>query len=647
VTAVCALAIALTGLWAYATSFGGVLVLDDYDSLGRNPSIRTLWPLTRALSPPPLLTVSGRPVANLTFAINYALAPAGVRDDFDPAASQAPDIAVRIARNLRGYHAGNLAIHLLAALALFGVIRRTLATPKLRARVGGTATPLALAVALVWLVHPLQTESVTYLVQRVESLMGLFYLLTLYCAIRAWEPRHSAAWSAAAVATCALGMATKEVMVTAPVIVWLWDWTFGEPPGRGESRDADREHRRWPLYTGLAATWLLLALLVAGGPRASTAGFGLSGWTPWTYLLTQTGVIVRYLRLAFVPAPLVFDYFWPRVDSLWLVLPQAALLMLLIAATIFGVVRRHPLGFAGAWFFIILTPTSSVLPIVTEIAAEHRMYLPLAAVVAAVVIGTAVVVRGRLVPAQRAERWVAVGTIAILVLALGTLTRARNLDYSSERGLWLDTMAKQPDNPRARMSYGVDLLVAGRAAEAEPYLLAAVNLDDRDARALMNLGAAEYSLGKIDQAIGHLERALALRPDFTGARRNLAEAYAARHDDRRAVSNFERALDALPDDPATIHRLAWILATSKDSSVRDSQRAVTLAERAVELSGRRNAMFLNTLAAAYAGAGRLDDAVGATREAVAVARAQGRADEAAGLEKQLARLQEEARRSPR
>jgi tetratricopeptide (TPR) repeat protein len=640
--------IAAAGIWAYAPSFSGVLLLDDFDSIAGNPSIKSLRPLARVLSPPAFATVSGRPVANLTFAVNYALAPADVRDDFETASPPAaPEAAARAARNLWGYHAANLVIHLLAALALFGIVRRTLAADPLQARVGTLATPLALATSLVWLVHPLQTESVTYLVQRVESLMGLFYLLTLYCAIRAWDSSRPGAWSVAAIAACALGMGTKEVMVTAPLMVWLWDWSFGESQIAPAPSAALLRPRRWPLYVGLASTWIVLATLVAGNPRGSTVGFGVEGWTPLTYLLTETGVLVHYLRLAVVPSPLIFDYFWQRADSLWKVLPAAVLLAAFVAATVFGVARRHPLAFASAWFLLILAPTSSVLPIVTEIAAEHRMYLPLAGVVAAVLVGGASLVRGRLAAERGPARWVALGVVVILVLGLGTLTRARNRDYSSERRLWADTMTKQPDNPRARMSYGVDLLAAGRAAEAEPYLESAVNLDGQDARALMNLGAAQFALGKLDPAIANLERALALRPEFSGARRNLAEAYAARHDDARAVSNFEEVLKALPDDVAAAHRLAWILATSKDGAVRDSRRAVSLAERAVELTARRNAMYLNTLAASYAGAGRIQDAIGAMREAVTVARAQGRENEAAGLERQLARLEEDARRSAR
>ena len=127
---------------------------------------------------------------------------------------------------MRGFHAVNLLIHLLAALVLFGVVRRTLLTSSLKEQFGGAASGLAMAVALIWAVHPLLTESVTYLTQRTESLMGLFFLLTLYCAIRGASSGHPWRWYAVAIAACALGMGAKEVMATAPIVVLLYDRCF-------------------------------------------------------------------------------------------------------------------------------------------------------------------------------------------------------------------------------------------------------------------------------------------------------------------------------------------------------------------------------------------------------------------------------------
>src|SRR5262245_61429565 len=312
-TAVGALLIAAAGIAAYSTSFRGVFVYDDGPAIVNNGHLRTLWPLGQAMTTPPEVTTSGRPVAALSFALNYAFADPDVRDVMTPAqGADAGSAAERYLRNLWGYHLVNLAIHLAAALTLFGIVRRTLERPALANRYGPVSTPLACATALVWAVHPLQTESVTYIVQRVESLMGLFYLLTLYCAIRALPSRPASRyWTMGAIAACALGMGSKEVIVSAPLVVWLWDYVF----------DVDRRSRR-PLYVGLASTWIVLAALVLSETRPRSVGFSL-GWPWWAYLETQAGVIVHYLRLAILPSPLVFDYGWPRADSLAAFAPQA------------------------------------------------------------------------------------------------------------------------------------------------------------------------------------------------------------------------------------------------------------------------------------------------------------------------------------
>ncbi len=235
---------------AFSSSFGGTFVFDDPAAIVRNPTIRQLWPISVPLSPPNHgETVSGRPLLNLSLAINYAIS----RDE------------------VWSYHAVNLAIHLLGTLLLFGILRRTFLLPSLRDRWGKAALPLAFAVALLWAVHPLQTESVTYIVQRAESLAGLFYLLTLYFFIRGAEgdsPIFASAkigtvptirgasvegsgvrgqgsgpgidpssfilppvvWYVGSVIACLLGMAVKEIMVSAPLVVLLYDRTFSPGP---------------------------------------------------------------------------------------------------------------------------------------------------------------------------------------------------------------------------------------------------------------------------------------------------------------------------------------------------------------------------------------------------------------------------------
>ena len=647
--------IAAAGIWAYSNSFSGAFVFDDTPAIVENPHIRSLWPLTRAMSAPAQVTVSGRPIAALSFAVNYALAPPEVRDVMTPTAAGATfGVDARFKRNLWGYHALNLAIHLAAGLVLFGVVRRTLLSPRMRGRFAAVSTPLAFAVALLWIVHPLHTESVTYLVQRVESLMGLFYLLTLYCAIRAWEEAGSSAsrrWTIASIATCALGMGTKEVMVSAPIVVALWDFVFlsgqrakAEGPSmqaQGPRPQAQGDTRRWPLYLALTSTWVIVAVLVAIEPRGRSVGFGLDGWTASSYLLTQSEVIVYYLRLAVAPVSMVIDYGWPRVTTLAQVWPEVLGLSMAVALTVVAVLRRHPLGFAGAAFFLILAPSSSVLPIVTEIAAEHRMYLPLAPVIATIVIGIYGIAQRLLAPlparhwAKRAAPIVGLLAIAGIAVAFGAMTRQRNLDYVSQEAVWRDAIQKRPANPRARITYGLELLKQGRHAEAEAQLRTAVSLDERNASAQLNLGVVLCSAGKFDEGIERLERALLLNPEYTQVYGNLGEAYASQGRMPPALKYFLLALQKEPDDVFLLNRAGWLMATSTDDAVRDGGRAVEIASRALKLTNAQDVESLDTLAAAYAEMNRFPDASATEMEAIRLARLKGRADILPELESRL------------
>jgi tetratricopeptide (TPR) repeat protein len=628
VLALAALIVA-AGAWASWPGSGGVFVLDDERAIVRNQSLRTLWPLTVPLSPPSESTVAGRPVANLSFALSYAM---GAEVS---AQGQAPAPGPSAAIDPKPFHAGNILIHLAAALALFGIVRRTLASPRLRDRFGASAAWTAAAVALIWVVHPLQTAGVTYVVQRVESLMGFFYLLTLYCAIRAGESAKQGWWAAVAVASCAAGMATKETMVTAPIVVALWDWLFGGPAD-------DRAGRvRWSLVGALAATWLLLGVLVARQFRGPS--IDLAPETIWMYLRTQGEVVVHYIRLAFVPSPLVFLYDWPLTPApLWKAW-QAALLAGLAALTVFGVVKRHPASFLGGWFFLILAPSSSVLPIITEVAAEHRMYLPLASVIAASAVG-AHLAGVRLMGGWPRPAALAAATACLLVVgALGLEARARSRVYWSAESLWRDTVEKRPDDSRPRVAYGEALGKADRLAEAEVQLKRAVELAPQSAVAHVRLGSVLAAQNKYEAAVGELVAGLALKPDDVDAHRFLGEIHAIQRRDGLALEHFSKALAGAPADAQIMARMAAIRADSQDPSVRNPLRAKELAEQAARLTGGRDPRILEILAVAQAASGYFRDAAATARSAAAAARALGMSAMASSLDYRAAAYEQAAK----
>ncbi|HVW21469.1 MAG TPA: tetratricopeptide repeat protein [Opitutaceae bacterium] len=562
--------IALAVAGAYANSGRGVFLLDDFASIGLNPTIRRLGALGTVLRPPAEgFTVTARPVLNLSLAIDYALG------------GDSPGI----------YHATNALIHLGAALALFGIARRTLG--RWRPEAAGLG---AWALALLWAVHPLQTESVTYVIQRAESLMGLFYLLTLYGLVRGWL--------GASVLACLLGMGTKEVMVSAPLVMLLYDRTFLA----GSFREAWRRRRSY--YLLLAATWAPLIWLAAaaGGSRGHTSGFG-AGVAPWTYWMTQGEAVLAYLRLALWPAPLVFDYGSVRIHQP-AALAGGALALAAAGATVWALVRaprlgfrERALGFAGACFFAILAPTSLVPGPVQRIA-EHRMYLPLAAVLAAVLIGA-----GALLP--RISRKAAAAAVAAWALALGAATFARNAVYASEVGLWRDTAAEEPAEARPRFWLGNALLKAGRYGEAAGELEAALRLQPRYVDAQEALATADYHLGRREQAAAGYRRVLDWNPGYAEAQDNLG--LLAEEDGRwsEAAGRFEEALRLQPRWADARAHLAGALARQGNEAFRrgGAAAAAEAYRRALALDPGDPEVHVD-LGLALSAAGRLAEAQG-------------------------------------
>jgi len=323
---------------------------------------------------------------------------------------------------------------------------------------------------------------------------------------------------------------SKEIIVSAPVMVLLYDRTFVA----GSFREAWR--RRWRYYLGLTGMWLLLVPLLTGLHQRS-AGFEL-GVTWWRYALNSCRSVVRYLELAVWPHPLVLDYGTDIVHHASEVTPYVIVLAVLVAGTAVALWRRPVVGFAGAWVFVILAPASSVVPLAGQPMAEHRMYLSLAAVIGLGVLGL----------------YRKIGRRSILVFAaaaagLGWITIQRNKDYRSELAIWSDTVAKRPNNERAHNNLGnAWSKMPGRLNDAVAQYAEALRLQPDYAEAHNNLGLAwSQRPGRLNDAIAQFAEALRLQPDSAEAHNNLGNAWLkipGRLND--AIAQFEEALRLQP-----------------------------------------------------------------------------------------------------
>jgi tetratricopeptide (TPR) repeat protein len=490
----------------YANSLRAPFFQDDFQIIVHNERLHRLWPPTLKFWSDPNSGTWGRPVAALVYALNYA-----VCGGEDPT----------------GYHVVNLALHAGCALLLMGVVRRTLRLPRFAERWSERAASwVAFTIALLWAVHPLNTDAVTYLAARGELLFSLCLLAMMYSFLRGWRM--------AAVVACALGMGCKEVMVVAPIVMLLFDGLFVEPsPGVAV-------RKRWGFYLALACTWLLLAAILLR-PELSTRE-QLSG-SCWLYLKTQAGVIVHYFRLVFWPKPLVIDYFgWPVAERLGDVLPQALLLLLLLGLSVWALVRRHWLGFVGAWVFLALGPTSSIYPIWIEVATERRMYLPLMGFVAALVICIAE-------PARRRGRGVMVASsifAVIVVLVWAILTIQRNGDYRDLVTLTRTTVDARPDNSRAWIAHGSALVEKGDDESALGAYEMAVRTGPRSPYAYLARGGMLAHLHRYDLAEADFKAAGQLDSSMPEPHLELGKLYLVENQLPVAEAEFRRAIELYP-----------------------------------------------------------------------------------------------------
>ncbi len=541
--------ITLTAL-VYANTFQAPFIFDDSNNIIDNRSIRGEPTVFHALIPAPETGIPGRPLVNFTLAINYAIS----------------------GLNPWSYHLFNLIVHISAALVLFGIVHRTFLFRNFQIGSHGKATTVAFASALIWSLHPLQTQAVTYTIQRCESLMGLCFLLIFYFAIRGWQSAKQNAWHLASVFAFLFGVGVKEVIIVAPVLLFYYDLLFVNRSPREALK------RSWLLYVGLLAGMVLMvAIVVAGGTRSTMTHARV--YSVYEYWRTQPLVTWQYVRLVFWPAPLSFDYDLPAANwaDAW---PACLLFTAFVMLTLWGIVKRHPLSFATTWFLLILSPTMLVnLP---DLAFEHRMYLSLVAIVVPSVFFACRandMFRIRL-KKQRGKygagshRWIWY-LFVLIILSLSILTFSRNGDYRNISTIWQDAALKYPRNSRALSNFGEALIEKGNYDSALSTLNAAMRIEREKAKIYAksadspgeadglyikyliargiyatienNLGIISMEKGDTETALSHFQAALTVAPNHVTTLTNMGLVYIYQGRILEAIKAFEKAIEISPD----------------------------------------------------------------------------------------------------
>jgi len=535
------LLVVAAGLLAWWGTWNGPFLFDDHPSFLEHPAMLAgdWWGTAFGEHHTPL---ANRPLTCLSLVVDLTIFGAG---PFGP-------------------RLGNVVLHLTNALLLLALVRRSLLGPMLhRGFDARRATWLATAVAAIWVVHPLGADAVAYATQRSTVLFSFFLLVALLATTAAATSSRATQWRTLAVLATAAGMATKEDFVVAPLLLVLFERAFLVP-----SWSALRSRRGFHL--ALAATWIVLAASVANGPANPTVGYDFGKpITAWNWLTTQAPVLVRYLGHVVWPGSLRGAYddviVTDWTDSLW----AGAIVLLLLVGVVLAWRRTPWLGFLGATFFLLLAPTSSVMPIVTEVTAERRMYLPmLAGIVPAVV-----AVRSMLVTRQMP--WLGVAVTLCTVAVLTSVTRDRVAVYGDAATFWADAYDKRTPGRRSHLAgqllgnHGTMLWLAGRFDEANVLFDECMACESPTANLRHKHAISLHRRGRNAEALERLREVVAAEPRDAGFAASLASvlvetanADRAKPDDPRYAEAEElsrRAVALAPNDAAAWNTLGFLL----------------------------------------------------------------------------------------
>jgi tetratricopeptide (TPR) repeat protein len=539
--------IALLGLLAYSNSFDVPFQFDDIPNIVKNPVIKDLKYFIHPSKAKEFegsaqsRVLAGRYVGYLSFALNYSAH----------------------GLNVKVYHVTNLLIHIINGLLFYYLVMLTFKTPRLSgSSLRNNSRHIALFASLLFVSHPVQTQAVTFIVQRLASMAAMFYLFTLVLYIRS---RLSTGMKVRcllyglSLVSAILGMNTKQTVFTLPVAVALYEFLFFTGGAKKRS-----------LYLiPLFLTMLIVPLNLAGADKSLGELMGdmeiktaIRDISRSDYLLTEFRVIVTYLRLLVLPVGQNLYYDYPIYDSFFEI-PVFLSFLSLLSLFGFGVyllyrsrISDHALRFTAFgifWFFISLSVESSVIPL--HVIYEHRVYLPSFGFFTAVITSAFVLARK---PKSLKVKKAAICVFMLVLLTLSYATYARNSIWRSAIDLWEDTVSKSPNNARVHNNLGKAYGSENLMDKALEQFQIALSINPDFVNAHYNLGIAYKKKGLNDKAAEHLRAALNLRPDYAKAHIELGIVYWAKGLTDKAVKHFQNALKLKPYSAKAHYNLGLI-----------------------------------------------------------------------------------------
>jgi protein O-mannosyl-transferase len=459
--------IIIAAIVSYYPSLNGPFLLDDFEAIPENESIKKIKNLEEILIPPANNPLGGRPLSNLSFAINYHYSGYATKS----------------------YRIANLCIHILNFLILYALLSKAIELNSPNRRY----SYIPITISSLWAIHPISSSTISYIAQRTEAQMATFALLCFLFHLYSKNEKYRTPFRLLAIISLLISTGFKEICAVIPVLIFLYEYTFNY-----KSAGIEKWIRGNAIYfIGLTLCWPVIYYL---RQTAGEQGVGHQyGVTTWKYILTQSRAIFEYFSCIIYPVNLNFDRGLDAYRANKLEYPYLALAISLILIHIWLLFKRPIYAFFGITYLVLLAPTSSLIPISHQPIAENRVYLASIPIITGMAL---ILFQFKL---KQNLLWI----ISIPVItALTVMTYSRNTFYSDEILIWSDTAAKSPRNYRAFNGIGNAYMDRSMYKEAADAYQKASELPPRSIISKMNYAVAIGATGDIEKSIEIIESAM-------------------------------------------------------------------------------------------------------------------------------------------